>query len=226
MRSLAACLLVTACSADPQFLATTTLGSTHDTAGPYHVDTVVTGVAWDDEVRLMVAIDTSAEERFFAREMTRYGGGDGDRWSGAIPGQPARTDVFYFVEVQRGFEQVAKDPDDGLAFAFGFEVLPPDGACSVDSECVAGAEVCDGGVCATLPGACETTAECPTGYECEVQSGTCALPPRPCESDDDCPTSDECNAAGTCAPRHTCGDSVACPDGYACNPALGRCYLM
>lgn len=197
MRGLAIVLLVSACSADPEFLATTALGSTHDTAGPYHVDTVVTGVAGDDEVRLMFAIDTTAENRFFAREMTRYG----DRWSGAIPGQPTGTDVFYFVEVQRDFEQVAKDPDDGLAFAFGFQILAPNGACSVDSECVTGAEVCTGGVCATLPGACETTADCPTGYQCETEADICVLPERPCATDDDCPTSDECSAAGTCAPR-------------------------
>jgi len=220
------CLLLSACSADPQFLATTALGSTHDTAGPYHVDTVVTGVSGSDEVRLLFAIDTTAENRFFARELTRHGGSDGDRWSGTIPGQPPGTDVFYFVEVERGFERIAKDPDDGLAFAFGFQVLGPDGACTVDSECVVGVEVCDGAVCATLAGACETAAQCPTGYECEVQSGTCALSPRPCESDDDCPTSDECDAGRACAPRHVCSDSVPCPAGHTCNPALGRCYLM
>ncbi|RMH40863.1 MAG: hypothetical protein D6689_12440 [Deltaproteobacteria bacterium] len=219
MRTAALCLAAAACAADPVVIAVTPLGATHDTAGPYGVDAVVVGAAG-------------------ARVDLRWGTGDGDPagmarapmqargddlWFGAIPGQPAGTAVFYAVEVVRDGDVVARAPDDGLARAFGFRVLRPDGACDVDSECALGAEVCAGGRCTPLPGVCAADADCPGGYACDAATGTCALPPRSCATDADCPASDRCDA-GACVPRHLCGDAVPCPAGFTCNPALGRCF--
>jgi hypothetical protein len=224
LAALSLALAVSACSEpDPEILATTVLGSTHDTAGPYRVDAIVRNVAGDDEVVLRVGIDTGNEDRFFPRAMAEDD--TGERFTAAISGQPAGTSVVYFIEVIRDGDRVAIDPDSNLVAGYGFQVLAPDGACTVDSECAAGAEVCDGGTCVLVPGICDDSDDCPAGYGCDPGTESCAPAPRACDDDTDCTTSDECDlAAGVCAPRHLCSESVACPGGYTCNAALGRCF--
>ena len=215
-------IVVAACSGpDPAIVSTTVLGSTHDTTGPYRVDTIVTGTDVDDVVDLMVAIDTTNESRFFPTVMDS----DGERFAATIGGQPTGTEVFYFIRVVRDGELVVRDPASELAPAYGFQVLRPDGACQVDSECALGAETCRDDVCTPLPGVCANADDCPAGYACDVETGTCGPRPRSCADDLDCPTSDECDTATrTCTPRHLCSATLACPDGYTCNVALGRCF--
>jgi len=214
----AVCLL--ACSGpDPVIVATTVLGSTHDVVGPYHVDSVILSATGDDTVELMLSIDTSAANNFSALSMAD----DDELYRGTIAGQSAGTDVFYFVRVTRDGEVVARDPASAVAQSYGFQVLRPDGACIVDSECALGAETCVDGACTPIAGTCTDTEQCPAGYRCDVETGTCLLHARSCDSDLDCPTSDHC-AAGECAPRHLCSDVLPCPDDFTCNVALGRCY--
>ena len=123
-------VLFAACDvADPEIAATTALSSTTDTAGPYVIDVAIDGDLGDHTVRLQSAVNTSDLDRFLPLEMTAAND-DETGFFGAIAGQTAGTEVFYFVEIVDGDGSVVdRDPAiRALPNAFGFQVLPADGA--------------------------------------------------------------------------------------------------
>ncbi len=105
------------------------LSSTTDTTGPYVVDVAIDGALGDRTVRLHVAIDSTDPGVFTPVDMTSVDPDD-RLYSGSIAGQPAGTDVFYFVDiVDADGDVIDRDPANlALAVAFGFQVLPPNDA--------------------------------------------------------------------------------------------------
>jgi hypothetical protein len=109
----------------PRILSTAVLADTHDTFGPYRVETVTLGVGSDDAVELRWS--TAPSGGAFTRTPM---GPDADLRAGEIPGQPAGTTVRYFTAVLRDDAIVTTDPPDAATFSgqtYAFHVLlsPP-----------------------------------------------------------------------------------------------------
>lgn len=130
MRALLPALLfcVVAGCADPFIEATTILGDTRDTQGPYTVQTVAVGVDQYDLVQLYYSVDDDDPDAFvpLVMEEGREDDGihEGERFSRGIPGQPPGSEILYFVAIQRNGEHVAEDPVGGDLRPFVFRVLP------------------------------------------------------------------------------------------------------
>jgi len=107
-----------ACTPAPPLIeATTRLGATSDTAGPYVVHSVVIGVD-GEAVELNYSVDDA--RRFIPVPM--LAADDEESFRGEIPGQPAGSVISYYVAVLRDGEQVASDPDAAGAGPYVFAV--------------------------------------------------------------------------------------------------------
>ena len=130
MRGLvaAAVLWAAAGCADPFIEATTRVGDTSDVVGPYSVRAVVVGVASGDRVELRFNVIDGEPENFIPVLMDEVdlGADDGttrgELFRQGIPGQPAGTEILYYVAVTRDGEVVAEDPVGGDLRPFLFQV--------------------------------------------------------------------------------------------------------
>lgn len=113
---LAMVLLASACdAATPVIESTTRLESTADSVGPYVVNSVIIG-ADDDLVQLYYLIDDALT--FVALVMER----SGERYSAAIPGQPAGSEIAYYVAVTRDGTRLVSDPEAAGAGPYVFTI--------------------------------------------------------------------------------------------------------
>jgi hypothetical protein len=122
MRLALAVIFATGC-ADPFIEATTALSDTADPAGPYTVWTSVFGVDRSDSVELRYRVDGGDEVTARMRRTDDPGDDPGELHRGAIPGQPAGSEISYRVAVERGGETVGLDPPES-APPFVFSVTP------------------------------------------------------------------------------------------------------
>src|SRR5262245_58998898 len=97
-RALLALLLIASCSPEPpQILAIDTLVDTRDTTGPYLVTIVTRGIDMNDRVEIVYTTGQGGA----LNSTGAHEGPRDDIWIGAIPGQPAGTQVSYYATVLR-----------------------------------------------------------------------------------------------------------------------------
>lgn len=91
-----------------------------------------------------------------------------------------------------------------------------DTPCPAGYYCVGRAGL--GMVCAMA--ACESDADCPADYQCNLDRGVCRHVDIPCGSDADCPAATACNQ-GVCTT--VCSSDDDCKQGYHCNVHVTTC---
>ena len=121
-------------------------------------------------------------------------------------------------------------PDAGASRdeAYSFEVLPLEGDCRVDSDCVP-SEICVEGthnVCQLTQGSCSGTNQCAQGFNCDPVRQICLIDRRACTAqtgDAPCLSREVCDPSlGFCGPRALC-DNGLCPTGFTCDRARDLC---
>jgi hypothetical protein len=217
-------LLTVACAAEPARLVSVSQPEdTRDTAGPYVVQAELRGALGDDTLLLCWSTDAST----FTALTTQPREGRDDLRAAAIPGQPAGTTVTFVLALvpEASGCPVAADP----ASLRSFRVLPASLACSVDSDCRLGVEICADATCRGYDGTCAgMDAACPGGYTCDATRDppACVVPARVCSSHADCPSAEQCDLArGECTARPACSAALACPEARECVLDLGLCAL-
>ena len=222
MRAVALVIALTlvGCAAeDDGVLSTSRLSSTHDHVGPYRVVSTVTGRP--DEVTLHFSVDRG-------RSFTEVSMADlGDAaWDARIPGAPVGTQVQYFVTAGDD-----RDPGDDRE-VFAFDVLPEQGPCTVDSDCVSG-EICSSLLpmslqsCLKASATCSSDDGCSQGFRCDLARSRCVVRERSCtlaSERSSCLTTEICDEErAVCAPRLECGANNSCPTGFTCQAARTLC---
>ncbi len=234
MRSSLVALLLSAaaCTAEePRILAVAQLGDTRDTAGPYPVTVVASGVSDGDEVE--VYYYTAGQEPpgadaggVQAATVKAQEGARSDLFVAGIPGHPAGSEIFYGALTKRD-GAVVMFPTD---IPWHFRVLAPSGFCRADSDCQLGLEICADETCRAYQGTCVATPSglaCPGGYVCDAERDPdlCVIAPHPCANDSHCPSAEECDLSrDECVARVPCDDPTDCTGGYICNENLGLCF--
>lgn len=104
--------------ADPYIESTTVLEDTVDTEGPYEVWSVAVGVDASDHLELRYVAGGADERPARMLDVEDDGDGPGELYRGAIPGQPAGTEIRYRVVVVAEGEVLAADPPGGDTFVF------------------------------------------------------------------------------------------------------------
>ncbi|WP_428264671.1 hypothetical protein [Haliangium sp.] len=117
---IAAALMAGCDPAPPRIEAITVLGPTIDTAGPYTVEAVVTGVV-DEIVELRYRDD---EQRAYVHR-AMFTDDRGELYRGAIPGYPTGTTVDYYLAVVDDGQVVNTDPEAGEAAPYTFTIVDP-----------------------------------------------------------------------------------------------------
>ncbi len=200
-------------SEDAGVLSTSRLTATHDRVGPYRV--VASTKGRPDDVVLHFSIDRG--RTFLTLAMDDLAG---DVWAANIPGAPAGTQVQYFVSADD-----ARDPHDE-AQVFAFDILPEQGPCTVDSDCVPG-ELCSERTCKVPAATCTNDDGCQQGFTCDTARSRCVIAERTCTLATErsaCLLGEICDdERGKCAPRLECGVNASCPTGFVCQTARTLC---
>jgi hypothetical protein len=187
---------------------------TRDTQGPYVVQAEVRGRLGDDHLVLCWRAGGEAGGRFLPVE-AEADDQRGDLHRAAIPGQPPGTTIEWLLGIRAGVDCPAAAEVDELR---SFRVLRGALACTVDSDCLAGREICVGGTCRAFDGACADGA-CPGGTACDEGRDVCVIPARPCSDDTTCPVAERCDVErGECTARPACSQALPCPVGLECKP--------
>lgn len=187
--------------APPIILAHDLPGATRDPVGPYLATAVIDGA---EAAAVVWQGPAEPEARAPMADV-------GPSWEGHLPGLPVGTTVRVWIEAGNAGGVTRTPPAT-------FAVLPPDGACLVDGECLTG-EICSGGRCRVPPPECRSDADCAMDLYCPVPGEPCRFRPTRCAVDDDCAAGDVC-LDGRCGPRPQCVDDGGCPDGRCVD---GRC---
>jgi hypothetical protein len=202
-RIVALLLLLSACAREePTILSVTFPTDTRSTQGPYAIHVIARGVTGDDEI--VARYSTLGTLKSFLPAKAKHRADDADLYVAGIPGQPAGSTVYFYVALLRDGDVLATDPANAPVTTtegtevYSFGVLTPSGACTVDSQCVAGQEICAAGMCRVSKGTCVPTSEgldCPDGYVCDPTRvpEICVIAALRCETDLDCPSQQECD---------------------------------